>query len=265
MPITAQCPGCGQMLSVGDEFAGAQGKCPTCGSLVTFHAQGPPPAAPPPPPGPPAVAGAPPPPAAGYPPPPPPAGGPLEPAWQPGPPGPYGAPPGTPRDNTELFTILGISLSTFFLVLLFISTFLRWVPGGSGTRFGDGRLVLLLSVGMAVAVGLNFLSRTYLPLSMVVAGAFGTFVFMVMLSWVAFGQAGAIIGLIAAAGVMGGSIWTAVRFPLTLELPGAVAQPAFMRTYGSLLVSQTVALVSGLLYLIIVGIARGAMLSSMVR
>ena len=57
-----------------------------------------------------------------------------------------------PRDNTELFTLIGIGVGTFFLLLLFISTFLRWVSGGdlgrglSGTFFGDGRLILLFSL-----------------------------------------------------------------------------------------------------------------------
>jgi hypothetical protein len=252
MPITAQCPGCGQTLQVGDEFAGAQGKCPTCGTLVTFHAQGAP--APPPPPAAPPAAG-PAPPAVGYPQPP--AGYPQEPAWQPGPPEPAWQ-PGPPRDYTELFTIIGISAGTFFLFLLFISTFGRWVPRLSGTAFGDGRLILLLSLVLAVAVGLNFLSRKFLSLTMILAGAFGTFAFMVMVSWIGHGGWGVIVGLIAAAGVMGACIWTAVRFPLLLEVPGAATQPAFMRTYGSLLVSQTVALVLGLLYLILVAITRGA-------
>jgi hypothetical protein len=169
-----------------------------------------------------------------------------------------------------LFTIIGIGVGTFFLFLLFISTFGRWVPGQSGsiaghsitvpgisgTHFGDGRVVLLLSLVFGVAVGLNFLTRKFLPLTMTLAGAFGTFVFMVMLSWIGAGGWGVILGLIAAAGIMGGCIWTAVRFPLPLEVPGAATQPAFMRAYGALMVSQTAALVLGLLYLILMAVSR---------
>jgi hypothetical protein len=239
MPITANCPGCNQLLSVGDEYAGAVAKCPSCGTAVTFTAPG---AAPPPAPA------APPPPAAA-----PPPG-----AYQADLAGYQAPPPGPPRDNTELFTILGLATGTFFLFLLLISTFLRWIgrvddwPGLSGTFFGDGRLVLLFSVLLLAAVGLNFLTRRFLALSMVVAGAFGTFVFMVMLAHIGrFAGAGIIVGLIAAMGVMGACIWTAVRLPLPLEVPGAGTQPAFMRTYGALLGSQTAALVLGLIYLIL--------------
>src|SRR5262245_45905639 len=106
MPITANCPGCGQLLSVGDEFAGAVGKCPTCGTAVTFAAAG---AAPPPP------APALPPPATAASPPP---------AFQADMAGYPAPPPGPPRDITELLTIIGVATGTFFLFLLFISTFL---------------------------------------------------------------------------------------------------------------------------------------------
>src|SRR5438105_1144534 len=43
MPITVRCPNpaCGQTLSVQDEYAGMQGKCPLCGTLVTFPAAAP--------------------------------------------------------------------------------------------------------------------------------------------------------------------------------------------------------------------------------
>jgi hypothetical protein len=216
------------MLSVGDEFAGAVGKCPTCGTAVTFAAAGaaPPPLAP-------TTAPA--------------------PAYQPDLAGYPAPPPGPPRDNTELFTLIGLGTGTFFLFLLFISTFLRWHPGVSGTFFGDGRLILLFSLLLGAAVGLNFLTRRFFSLSMVAAGAFGTFVFMAMLAHIGrHAEAGIWLGLIAAMGIMGACIWTAVRFPLPLEVPGAATQPAFLRTYGALLGSQTVALVLGLIYLIVV-------------
>jgi hypothetical protein len=266
MPITAQCPGCSQTLSVNDEFAGMQGKCPSCGTMVTFPAPGvqatAPPPAPPPPQGdfhqPPAASYAP------------------APAWQPGAPG-YAPPP--PRDNTELFTIIGLSAGAFFFLLLLISLFLRWVSlnksipsevrmqelipkGFSGTHFGDGRLILLFSLVLGAGVGLSFLMRKFLPVVMVAAGAFGTFTFLVMLAH--FGKTfvedysagvGIWVGLFAALGIMGACIWTAMRFPLLLEMPGAATQPAFTRTYGALLGSQTLALVLGLVYWIIFAVS----------
>ncbi|MCI0458764.1 MAG: hypothetical protein L0Z62_17535 [Gemmataceae bacterium] len=157
-----------------------------------------------------------------------------------------------------MLTIIGISAGTFFLVLLAISTFLRWVPGMSGTVFGDGRLILLLSLLLAGGVGLNFLKRTYLPLSMVLAGAFGTFTFLVMLSLLKNAREGVWVGLFAALGVAGVCVWTAVRFPLALELPGQQAgQPSFLTSYGALLGSQTLALMLGVIYWIAAAIAGG--------
>jgi hypothetical protein len=260
MPITTQCPGCNQTLSVPDQYAGAQANCPSCGTAVTFPAAGaaPPPAPAPAPPGDYQAA-----PAAAYP---------QPPAYPPGEAGYPAAAVGPPRDNTELFNLIGIGAGAFFFLLLFISTFLRWVSfraagfaeaptvGVSGTHFGDGRLVLLFALLLGAAVGLNFLTRKLLPLTMLIASAFGTFTFMVMLAHLgkapgplaglitASAGAGIILGLFAALGVMGACIWTAVRHPLALDLPGAATQPAFMRAYGALLGSQTVALVLGLLY-----------------
>ena len=251
MPITAQCPGCKQSLSVPDQYAGAQANCPTCGTAVVFPAAGAPPA-------PPAYA------------PPPPAAPPAQSAWEPAGQAYPAAPAGPPRDNTELLTTIGLGVGIGFLALLALSTFLHWFaasavfngPGGgvrvlslgssSGLRFGDGRLVLLLSLLLGAAVGWNFFSRKFLSLTMVLAGAFGTFAFMVMLAHIGrFAGAGIYVGLVAAMGVMGGCIWTAVRCPLTLAMPGAATQPAFTRVYGALLGSQTAALVFGVIYWIL--------------
>ncbi len=253
MPIETVCPGCAERLSVPDEYANRQGKCPRCGTMVTFLPGGPPAAAPP------AVLAAPAPPPAAY-----------EPqatfsvpaygaAGQPAPSGYPAPPPGPPRDNTELFTILGVSGATFFLALLAISTFLRWISVGappplnrSGVQFGDGRIILLLSLVLAAAAGLNFLSRKFLPLSMVCAGAFASFTFVVLLAHLGtFAGAGVFLGLFAAIGAMGTTIWTAVRLPLLLELPGAAAQPSFVRTFGALLGTQTAAVVLALFYWIL--------------
>jgi hypothetical protein len=168
-----------------------------------------------------------------------------------------------------LFNIIGISAGTGFLALLAISTLLRWfsLPDiypapyrSTGIHFGDGRFVLLLSLVLGTAVGLNFLSRKFLSLSMVLAGAFGTFSFVVMLAHIGYRPgAGVIIGLIATMGVMGACIWTAVRHPMALEVPGQPTQPAFMRAYGALLGSQTVALVLGLVYWILYAASRPAL------
>ena len=273
MPITAQCPGCNQTLSVPDQYAGAKANCPSCGTEVIFPSAGihappaPPPSAPPPQGD---YQAAP----AAYPP---------ASAWQPDGAAYPVAAAGPPRDNTELFNIIGLATGAFFLLLLFISTFLRWVvvsaPAGfradvpssgiSGTHFGDGRLTLLVALLLGVAVGLNFLFRKLLPLTMLLAGAFGTFTFMVMLAHLGkcpgpgavmdllnpSPGAGIIVGLFAALGIMGACIWTAVRHPLMLDMPGAATQPAFMRAFGALLGSQTVALVLGLIYWILFAVS----------
>jgi hypothetical protein len=227
MPINAHCPGCGQTLSVGDEFAGAQGKCPSCGTLVTFSAAGgAPPAAPPPGAYPPAYS---------------------QPA--PGAPGAYAppAPVGPPRDNTELFTLIGIGGAAFSLLLLLLSTFLAWGLV-SGIHFGDGRIVFCLSLLLGAMLGLSFKMREWLPLSVVVAGAVGTFLLLVMLSGLHAGGAGFWIGLFGAMGLAGTCVWTAVRFPLLVDAPVPAAQSAFIRTFGALLGTQTLALVLGVFY-----------------
>lgn len=41
MPIQNACPGCGKLLSVGDEFAGRKARCPACGAIFTVPAQSP--------------------------------------------------------------------------------------------------------------------------------------------------------------------------------------------------------------------------------
>jgi hypothetical protein len=159
-------------------------------------------------------------------------------------------------------TIIGLSAGAFFLVLLAISTFLRWIEKFgvtfSGTFTGDGRMILILSVCLAAGVGFAFVKRACVPLSVLAAGAFGTFAFVVALSFLKYGQAGAWVGLVAAAGVAGTCVWTAIRFPVAVEIPGQqAAQPSFLRMYGPLLGSQTVALVCGVIYWLLVAIMGG--------
>lgn len=44
MPITFDCPSCSRELTVKDEMAGKQGRCPACQNVLTVPAQSPPPA-----------------------------------------------------------------------------------------------------------------------------------------------------------------------------------------------------------------------------
>jgi hypothetical protein len=157
------------------------------------------------------------------------------------------APPEAPRDNTELFTLIGLGGAGFSLLLLLLGTFLTWRLV-SGIHFGDGRIVLCLSLLLGAMLGLSFVRREWLPLSVVVAAAFGSFLLLVMLAGLRFGGAGYILGLIGAMGLAGTCVWTAVRFPLLVDAPVPAAQSAFIRTFGALLGTQTLALVLGVFY-----------------
>jgi len=163
---------------------------------------------------------------------------------------------GPPRDNTELFTLLGLGGAAFSLLLIFLGTILRWgtVPDGgsvSGVHLGEGRMMFCLSLALAGLVGLSFLKRPLVPLSVVVAGAFGTFFLLVTLSTLRGAGAGIIIAFIGALGVIGTCIWTAIRLPLVLDAPVPAAQAAFIRAYGALLGTQTVAVVMGIVFWIL--------------
>src|SRR5262249_21787937 len=155
MPIVVQCPNtaCNQPLQVPDQYAGMQGKCPKCGTLVQFPAAGgasapappPPTPVPPPPPQPPA------PPAPGtYAMVPPPAAPAYEPPAYQAPPSPTGytpsgagggyAPPDhgqwpagpakPPMPTDQLIALITLPTGLFFLFLLFLATFLPWTSMG---------------------------------------------------------------------------------------------------------------------------------------
>ncbi len=222
MPIYAQCP-CGQTLQVPDQYAGMQGKCPKCGSVVVFPtaAPGGAPAAPPqpaPPQPPPAQAPtAPPaymaPPA--YTPPaypqttPPAAGGyPLAPPAAPPPPGAYAppaaggyappapggypppSPPGPsqpPMSTQELVNLICLPAGLFCLFLLVIACMLPWRVGtasGSGVGIGDAGIFLIFCLLLGGLCGLTYRFKTLLPFAATVAAGFGIFAFFFMLGGV---------------------------------------------------------------------------------
>jgi hypothetical protein len=251
MPITASCPGCGQTLAVQDQFAGMQGKCPSCNTVVTFPSAGSAAVTPVPPP----VAS-------------PPASPVAPPPAMPGPP--VGAIPGPPRLPMDpmVLTLIGLGVGTFFFLLLLISLFLNWrvevitdlgsviLPRNgisfsdarTGISFGDGRTLFCLTLVMLVGVALNFVDRRFLPQCMVVAGAFATFVFLMMLGRIGSGTAGVLLGFFAALGAAAGCIWTAVRQPCVLDTPLIKGGQSFFRTYGALLAAEAVAFGFGVLY-----------------
>jgi len=235
MAITAPCPGCGQILSVQDQYAGMQGKCPTCNTIVPFPAAPNVEAAKALPPMPPAS-----PPTAV---PPPPA---SESFFSAGP-----APAGLASLDPLMLTNIGLGAATFFYLLLLISPFLNWGPSGfviAGTNFSDGRMLFCLTLAMIAVVALNFLNRRFLPQAMVLAGAFATFVLLMMMGWIGAGGAGVILGLLTALGAAAACIWTAVREPFLLNSPLIPGGQSFFRTYGALLGAEAVALLLGVFY-----------------
>jgi phage FluMu protein Com len=257
MAITARCPGCGQTLSVDDQYAGMQAKCPTCNSLVTFPAAASavPVAAPQPLPAtPPAV--------------PPPSMPTTEPFYA-GAQAPAAGPSGLASLDPAMLTYIGLGGATFFYVILLISAFLPWrgissanvsvpgltlnidVPAFGGTFFGDGRMLFCLTLAILIFVAVNFLNRRYLPQTMVLGGAFATFVVLMMLGWMGGARAGVILGLIAAVFAAASCIWTAVRQPFLLETSVIPGGPSFFRTYGALLIAEAAALILGFLYCIL--------------
>jgi hypothetical protein len=177
-------------------------------------------------------------------------------------------PSGLAALDPETLTLIGLGIATFFYVVLLVSPFLAWrslgganlsygdinmninlpVHNVKGTVFGDGRMLFCLTLAMLVIVAVNFLNRRFLTQAMVLGGAFATFVILMMLAWVSSGQAGVILGLIAALGAAGGCIWTAVRQPFLMESPLLPGGLSFFRTYGALLAGEAAALVLGVLY-----------------
>jgi hypothetical protein len=179
---------------------------------------------------------------------------------------PFAAPAGVGVDPLTL-TLIGLGAGTFFYLLLLISPLLGWgMAGGtvrvsglgvdfsvsnitvSGTHFGDGRMLFCVSLLLMAVVALNFLDRRFLPQAMVLAGAFATFAFLMMIGRTWSGGAGVYVGMVAALGAAAACIWTAVRQPFVLETTLIPGGPSFIRTYGALLAGEAVAVVFGVLY-----------------
>jgi len=285
MPIVARCPNpaCGQTLQVPDQYAGMQGKCPNCGTMVTFQpaaaaaaAPGPagppayaPPAAPPPAYTPPAAQPA-------YPP----AAGPdAYMAQAPGaagtyPPPPLGqvpAPPAGPSMSPqELVQLICVPAGLFFLVLLLIACLVPWVfthaPWDSslnmrnlnGIGFGEAGIFFILCLLTAAVVGLTYLFRQALPLAATVAAGFGTFAFFFFLAEVvrfgSYAKAGIWIGLVAAMGAAGAFITLAVFRPM--ESPALQSQSMpLLRRHGATALAIACGIGLGLFFLVLTALS----------
>ena len=190
MPITARCTGCGQTLSVQDQYAGMQGKCPSCGTVITFPAAAPPlfPAAAPPLfPTSPAAAPA--------------ASAPL--VDQPPP-----AMPGVPRTPFSLAGLdelasITVPAGLFCLFLEVIAAFLPWGPI-SGIRGGTSTLFLFLCLIVGAIVGSTFHFKNNLRLNAVIGAAFGMVALLVTFAEAThLGNWGPGLGLVASLGMLG--------------------------------------------------------------
>ena len=168
---------------------------------------------------------------------------------------------GVPLDPLVL-TFIGLGAGTFFFLLVLISVFLNWrsgvdlalvgsviqVAGVPGIFFGDGRMLFCLTLVMFVGVALNFVDRRFLPQCMVVAGAFATFVVLMMLGRIGSGTAGVLLGFFGGLGAAAACIWTAVRQPFVLDTPLIKGGQSFFRTYGALMAGEAAAFSFGVLY-----------------
>jgi hypothetical protein len=273
MPITAQCPnpGCGQMLQVPDEFAGMQGKCPKCDTMVTFQAPAavgapqaaaagpppPPPYQPPPPPPPPA--------ASAYPAPPPAAGAPYPPPPAPYPPPPGGdftlTAPGPGMTPQQLVQLICVPAGLFFLFLLALACFLPWVVW-SGVGQGEAGVLLILCLLMAAVVGLSYLFKGWLPFSAALGAGFTVFALFYTLSAIIKFSA----SIPSGAGVgIGAGVWVGLAAAIfgsgafvTLTLFRPIESPALhslnlplMKPHGGLVLAAGSAVVLGVIYLIL--------------
>jgi hypothetical protein len=235
MPITAVCPGCKQTLSVPDQYAGMQGKCPTCGTDVLFAAAALPiiPVAPTPAPATPDV--------------------------------PPGVPPAfattVPQAPAAPFTLAGLDprasiflpVGLFFLLLLAIATCLPW-RGGTGIRWANATLLLMECLLVGATVGSTFYFKDNLRLNALIGAAFGTFAFFVMIGEISRfrgGEAGLWIGLLSALGILAPFIVLAVLRPLDWAYMKTINMPPVFQHYGALVASQAVAFLFGFLYLLL--------------
>jgi hypothetical protein len=282
MPIVARCPNptCGQTLQVPDQYAGMQGKCPNCGTMVTFQpapaaaaapAAGPPaytPPAAPPPAAPPAYT--------------PPAGPDAYTAQAPGAAGTYPppavgqvpAPPaGPPMSPQELVQLICVPAGLFFLVLMLIACLVPWAYGGAmsgstvvvrnlnGIALGEAGIFFVLCLLVTAMVGLTYLFRQALPLAATIAAGFGTFAFFFFLAEVVrFGshaKAGIWIGLVAALFTEGAFGTLAVFRPLESAALQSLSMP-LLRRHGGLALAVACGIVLGLFYLVLTALSGTA-------
>jgi hypothetical protein len=262
MAIQATCPNptCRQSLQVPDQYAGAQGKCPKCGTLVLFPhpaaaaVPAAPPAAPPPlaPSGnSPAYTAA------------PPAPAPYDPAALPGPAPPV--PAGPPRSTAELVQMICLPAGLFFLFMLIICSFLPWAGSPlvsfSGVRLGDAGIFLVLCLLVGAAAGLTYLFKWLLPSVAAVAAGFGILAFFIMLGGlIAYGgeaRVGVWLGLFMAIGAAGAFITLAVFRPVESPALQELKLP-LMKPHGGLILAAAAGVVIGFFYLILTAISKAA-------
>jgi hypothetical protein len=247
MPITATCPGCKQTLSVQDQYAGMQGKCPTCGTVLTFPV--------PPPSVFPMAPSAPPPPLPDFSPAP--SGGS---AYAGGPPA--SRAPGTTFSLAGLDQMASILLPVglFFLLLEALATFLPWVSNPlrsySGIALGAATLFLFLCLIVGGIVATTFFVKENLALSAVIGAAFGTFSLLCLLAEMSLASrqggtgAGLWIGFLSAIGVTAAFAALAVLQPLEWPYLKTLNLPPIFQRYGALVASQAGAFALGFLFLL---------------
>ena len=263
MPIVARCPNptCGQTLQVPDQYAGMQGKCPTCGTMVTFQ-PAPAAAAAPGPAGPPAYT----PPAA---PPPaytPPAGPDAYMAQAPGAAGTYPPPPvvgqvpappaGPSMSPQELVQLICVPAGLFFLLLLLIACFLHWA-GVSGMARGDTGIFLILTLMVGTVLGLTYLFKAWLPAIAASGAGFAAFAFFFMLGGIIRYRgsgAGVWVGLVGALGLAGALITLAIFRPVESPTLQSLNLP-LMKPHGGLVVAVVVGVGLGFVYLILTAVS----------
>jgi hypothetical protein len=277
MPIVARCPNptCGQTLQVPDQYAGMQGKCPTCGTMVTFQPD--PTAAAPAP----AAAPA----AAAYTPPAAPdaytAQAPAAPGAYPPPPvvGQVPAPPGgPPMSPQELVQLICVPAGLFFLFLLIICTFLPWgppkfirgivffaeaarsaqVPNFSGIHLFDAGFFMVLCLLLGAVGSLTYLFKWLLPTVAAVGAGFGIFaVFFLLGAITDYGgtaRVGIWLGLVAAIGTAGSFVTLAIFRPVESPTLQSLNLP-LMKPYGGLVIAGVFGAGCGVLYLILAAIS----------
>ncbi len=244
MPITTPCPGCKQTLSVPDQYAGMQGKCPNCGTMVVF-------------------AGAPAPtiPAAPFNVQPPPTLPPAEP--------PPAFPSTVPQTPATPFTLAGLDpiasivvpVGLFFLALIALGCLLPWHVF-SGIGLAGGTLLFLECLLVGAFIGSTFYFKENLQRSAVVGAAFGTFAFLVLIGEISRASrqggtgAGLWLGLVSAIGVLAAFGALAVLRPLDWPYMKTLNMPPVVQRYGALGASQVGAFLFGFLYLLVTLAAR---------